>query len=208
MPLAWLTAFAFQEFASLERRCRRRRSYWTVITFDGSLSGGGATLQVGVGNLKDHEAAPIVAYWHDEWDTEDRKAVRAGLKDPADQAKFEAYTLLQSIIAWRPLLASTHGSLAIVGDALGVLHDVVKFRAREPILNEIIGEAALHLAPLRLDVRAAHVWTQRNKIFDVLSRMHVKASLPEQLQGATKSERVRVQHRFLGHSRRQHSETQ
>ena len=98
--------------------------------------------------------------------------------------------------------------MAIVGDALGVLHDVVKFRAREPILNEIIGEAALQLAPLGLDVRAAHVWTQRNKICDVLGRMREKASLPEQLQGATKSERVRVQHRFLGHSMRQHSETQ
>ena len=89
-----------------------------------------------------------------------------------------------------------------------MLHDVVKFRARGPILNESIGEAALHLAPLGLDVRAAHVWTPRNKICDVLSRMREKSILPVQLQGAAKTERVREQHRFLGRSMRQHSETQ
>ena len=38
-------------------------------------------------------------------------------------------------------------------------------------LNAMAADMALLLAPLSLDVRAAHVWTQRNCVCDALSRL-------------------------------------
>ena len=66
---------------------------------------------------------------------------------------------------------SSQGTLAVLGDALGVLYDVAKLRAKEPILNALAAEMALILAPIGMDIRAAHVWTQRNRICDTLSRL-------------------------------------
>ena len=63
------------------------------------------------------------------------------------------------------------GRIAILGDALGILYDVVKFRARDTVLNNIAGEIALILAPTGNDLRAAHLWTQRNVVCDGLSRL-------------------------------------
>ena len=80
-------------------------------------------------------------------------------------------TLLLSVATWRSLLAKTQGSITFVGDAMGVLLDALRMRAREPVLNAIIGELALQLAPLGADVRAAHVWSERNKTCDALSRL-------------------------------------
>ena len=45
------------------------------------------------------------------------------------------------------------------------------FKARDPVLNAIAGELAYLVAPLGLDIRAAHVWSERNEICDKLSRM-------------------------------------
>ena len=43
-PRQWLTASCDQNLRVLERHCRRTAVYTAVITFDGSLTGGGATL--------------------------------------------------------------------------------------------------------------------------------------------------------------------
>ena len=45
-PLRWFAALADETYGPLERRCRRRAKHSVLITFDGSLSGGGATLQL------------------------------------------------------------------------------------------------------------------------------------------------------------------
>ena len=45
LPITWLHAFSQQNLVSLERHCRFCAPYMTLITFDGSLTGGGATLQ-------------------------------------------------------------------------------------------------------------------------------------------------------------------
>ena len=63
------------------------------------------------------------------------------------------------------------GRRAILGDALGVLYVVVKFRARGSILNDIAGEIALLMAPKDQDLRAAHFWTQKNTICDYMGRL-------------------------------------
>ena len=122
-PRLWLTAFCAENLKVLERNCRRTAPYSTVITFDGSLTGGGATLQIGIRKRHEISFKPIMAYWADRWSDDDLKLINATPGDPAAQAKCEALTLLASIATWRPILLAAQGSLTIVGDAPGVLHD-------------------------------------------------------------------------------------
>ena len=76
-------------------------------------------------------------------------------------------------------MRSSNGSLAVIGDALGVLHDAQKFRAADPILNNVMAEIALLLAPMGRDVQAIHLWTQRNTTCDMLSRLTEQPTIPE-----------------------------
>ena len=169
--LLWISTLCGYSFKAVERRCRPRATYFSLITFDGSLTGGGATLQVGLTKLEEAESAPIVSYWHDRWSESEFQLLDVVPGDPGGQAKLEAYTLLGSLATWKSTLADSQGTLSVLGDALGVLYDVTKLRAKEPVLNAIAAEMALVLAPIGMDVRAAHVWTQRNRICDALSRL-------------------------------------
>ena len=54
----WLDAFAKEDCGPVERRCRRGTQHFMVITFDGSLTGGGATLRADVVNVKDAQPVP------------------------------------------------------------------------------------------------------------------------------------------------------
>ena len=177
----------------IERHCRPRPKYFSLITFDGSLTGGGATLQIGLHDLSEAEHRPIVAYWHGQWSDDELQMLQVTRGSPSGQARLEAYTLLVALTTWREVLATTQGTLAVLGDALGVLYDVMKLRARDSVLNSVAGEMALVLAPLGLDTRAAHLWTQRNCGCDALSRLLKGQSceLP-QLQAATEVSRGRV----------------
>ena len=111
------------------------------------------TGQIGIRNRREISVKPTVAYRADRWSCDDLKLINATLGDPAAQAKCEALTLLASIATWRPILLAAQGSLTIVGDALGVLHDALKLKAKEAILNGLMGEIALLLAPLGADIR-------------------------------------------------------
>ena len=91
--------------------------------------------------------------------------------DPMGQARWEAYTLLIAMKTWESVLRETQGQLAIRGDALGVLQDVLRMRARDKILNDVTGELALIVAPFGGDVRAAHLWSEQNTACDQLSRL-------------------------------------
>ena len=51
-------------------------------------------------------------------------------------------------------------------------------KARDPILNDITGENALVLAPQGGDIRAAHVWSEKNETCDMLSRLKPGAEIP------------------------------
>ena len=69
---------------------------------------------------------------------------------------------------------------------MGILHDVLKLRAREPKLNALAHPMAYILAPIGLDVRLAHVWTEHNTICDSLSRCTTATELAvPQLSEAT-----------------------
>ena len=65
----------------------------------------------------------------------------------------------------------TQGSLTFVGGAMGVLHDALRMKARETILNGVVGKLALQLGPLGAGVRAAHIWSERNITCVALSRL-------------------------------------
>ena len=71
MPLQWLAALADQNFGPLERRCRRRANHYILITVDGPLSGGAATLQAGIRQFSAAESSPYVAHWTTQWTYED-----------------------------------------------------------------------------------------------------------------------------------------
>ena len=107
--------------------------------------------------------------------------------------------MLIAINTWKKVLVEAQGRLAIRGDALGVLQDVVKMRARDPILNDITSEIALILAPQGGDLRAAHVWSEQNEICDQLSRLPPGA--PDRvrgLEGAKRFKPLRICGKLLG----------
>ena len=185
--LLWLVTLCKENMQPVWRRCRRRSTYFTLITFDGSLSGGGATLQVGLRDLSEATTSPIVSCWQYRWDPTDFALLQLRPGDPGGQARVEAYTLLLALCTWQPVLTESQGTLAILGDALGVLYDVMKLKAKDPVLNAVAAEMALVLAPLGMDVRVAHLWTQRNQVCDMLSRLNVDShQLPDALSRATK----------------------
>ena len=158
-----------------------------LVSFDGSLQGGGATLQIGVKSLDTAASIPILAYVRTQWLDSDLDLLGVERGDPAGQAKFEAYTLALALNTWQRLLQTAQGRLAIRGDALGILHDVLKLKAREPKLNALAHQMAYILAPVGLDVRLAHVWTEHKTVCDTLSRCTAASELDlPQLSEATR----------------------
>ena len=85
-------------------------------------------------------------------------------------------------IAIRLWINDLRGPLVVCGDAEGILADLVQFRAKSPMVNEIAKELALHLAPQGLTVAGIHIWGERNVLADELSRLAEP--------GATASRRV------------------
>ena len=90
--------------------------------------------------------------------------------NPMGQARLEAYPLLMALRTWKELLREAQGQLAIRGDALGALQDVLRMRARDKVVNDVTGELALIVAPFGGDIRTAHLWSEQNTVCDVLSR--------------------------------------
>ena len=56
----------------------------------------------------------------------------------------------------------TTGKVTTIGDAAGVIGDLVAMRARAKVVNNLVKEAALHLAPLGLELEGVHVWAEQN----------------------------------------------
>jgi hypothetical protein len=58
-----------------------------------------------------------------------------------------------------------------VGDAEGILFDLIQLRGKSRIINDIAKELALYLAPLGKDLHGMHIWGAQNKLADELSRL-------------------------------------
>ena len=170
-PVKWLRAIAGQEMKPVICHCRPPTNYFSLITFDASLTGAGATLQSGLRTIDEAASKPIVSYWHSIWSVQDLATVKVTKGEPSGQAALEAYALLISVATWAKVLEQAQGALHIRGDALGILQSMLRFKAKDPILNAIAGELAYLIAPIGFDLRAAHIWSERNVTCDYLSRL-------------------------------------
>ena len=121
-------------------------------------------LQAGLKSLEEAATQPIVAYWHKRWSDADFKLLKVRKGEPSGQAALEAFTLLISVATWSKVLSQA-----------------------------IAGELAHLVSPLGLDIRAAHVWSERNEICDQLSRMKdgEECTRPE-LQQAVRVKRLKT----------------
>ena len=197
-PLKWFKALAQAQFGPLARRCRDRAPYFTVIRFDGSLTGGGATLHCGVRDLKNITDNPPVTHWHGIWSDSELQQLQVKRGDPAGQARLEGLAMYLSFVLWRKIIAEAHGRLAVVGDALGVLHDALEFRAKDAVLNELMGDVALAIAPTGQSLQGAHVWSERNATCDALSRLAAGESPPSCLKGLPRTTRTATKFTIVG----------
>ena len=54
---------------------------------------------------------------------------------------------------------TTRGKVTVIGDAAGVIGDIIATRAKSPRNNCFIREAALHITPLGLELFGIHLWS-------------------------------------------------
>ena len=71
-------------------------------------------------------AHPVLAYMSIQWDDVDLRLMQVQGADLAGQARVEALALSISINTWTNILTQAQGRLAVRGDALGVLFDVMR----------------------------------------------------------------------------------
>ena len=124
------------------------------ITFDASLSGGGAFLEV----PNQDGSLSIHSYFGITWTRADHRRLRVASKGPGAQPRWEAFALYLSVVHWFPQLKYHLGQLVFRGDAQGVLQSIVYRRARDAHLNCIVAEISLWLSGTMHDVVAAHWW--------------------------------------------------
>ena len=105
------------------------------------------------------------------WDMEWGKLVEASPGDAAHQASWEALCLF---IAARLWVEDAPGPAFLVGDAEGILFDLIQMRGRSRIINDVAKELALYLAPFGKDLNGLHIWGAQNKVVDELSRLSEK----------------------------------
>ena len=84
---------------------------------------------------------------------------------PGRPSSFGGFDTPDSCLHLATVAGGLSRALTFIGDALGVLGDALRFQAREPILNGIMGERALQIASFGADLRAAHVWSERNSLW-------------------------------------------
>ena len=86
----------------------------------------------------------------------------------------------------------------MVGDALGVWHDALKFRAKDVVLNELLGDLAQAIAPTGHSLQAAHVGSERNATCDALSSMAAGETPPPCLKEIPRTTRTTTRSTIVG----------
>ena len=140
----------------------------------------------------------LLRIWARSWTLLDAEVLDVAKDDPAGQARWEAFALLVSFIAWGHIIATVRGNIAVVGDAQGVLHAYVKFKANDAKINEIMMELAVRIAPLGRDLGTFHLYSEMNAEADQLSRLSEGAQLPPRLTKVRRSQVSLGQWLFLG----------
>ena len=172
LPMRWFAEMA-KGGESVRSKCYliQQPKQKATLTFDASLTGGGAWLQIHGGPMN---------YMYCDWTDEDWAVLGVKAKDPKHQPEWEAFMCLVAITTWAHLFTDDVGKLSIRGDAQGVLQAAIKGRARMPKLNEIIAEMQLRFAHTKFDLAALHIWSEKNAICDALSRLSEGAAFPEE----------------------------
>ena len=116
------------------------------------------------------------AYLQLAWDERHEKLISGKIGSPGHQADWEALMVVIAVRTW--IDESSRGAVTIVGDASGVLGDVVAMRAKSETVNDLIKELALHIAPYGLEVQGLHIWSERNVLADTLSRVANGEKMP------------------------------
>ena len=88
--------------------------------------------------------------------------------------------------------------LRAAGDAQGVAQGLAALRARGPGVIRPAMEVAVRLAPAGLDLEASHIWSERNRLADRLSRLSEGAVLPSALAGTAAEQPVRPRWHIFG----------
>ena len=127
-------------------------------------------MQLNIVHWNERDHTPVLEHWARVWAAKDAEVVHATIGNPESQAVWEAYALLLTFRAWTHKLAVAPGNIFLCGDALGVLHDAIKMRARDKRVNSVIAEIALTIAPHGFELNALHVWSEWNGVCDEFNR--------------------------------------
>ena len=172
----WLLSLAEDNPGGLSRRvyAEDRGRWGPTIVCDASPWGGGALFWH---TRKEYESNADAAHFIQlRWSQGHEKLVNGTVGKPDFQAAWEALMLVLAIRTWTS--KDTRGKITIIGDASGVIGDIVAMRAKSPVINNFIKEAALHLAPLGLELFGIHIWSEKNDKADELSRVAEDGVLP------------------------------
>ena len=143
------------------------RDRWgPTIVADASPWGGGALFWESWADYAANTRAKN--YMEIQWNKEHEQLINGKTGVPDFQASWEALMYVIALKTW--IGPRTRGKVTIIGDASGVLHDLIKMKARSRTVNALVQEAAMHLAPLGLDLAGIHVWAELNTAADELSR--------------------------------------
>ena len=181
--LEWIRDFAAAGAGGITRKIRLadRGVAGPAIATDASPWGGGAVLYPSLAAYK--AGQPPTHYIEVAWTDMHERIVQGLIGLPDHQASWEALMLAIAIRTW--VSEATSGKVALVSDASGVLQDIVSWRARGKVVNNIVKQIALHLAPIGLELCGLHVWSERNKLTDALSRSAQEDSVPESFRAST-----------------------
>ena len=179
--LRWLLLFYSTEWVIKDRR----------IPFSGSPS---SHYRIhtdaspwGIGGVLTHEWHPI-AYFHDKIHQADLRRFHASAGESKFMPVWEALAILVAIHLWHKV-CTPDTTFELRVDSLGVVLAQDKRASRDPNLNAILRELALHEARVPgLTIRAAHTYGDANTWPDALSRLHEPGgsyAIPQAFWGAT-----------------------
>jgi hypothetical protein len=166
--LEWILALARGYECGIRRdhRCSDRRAKGIYLEFDASPWGGGGLVWDGQDAKK--RGDPPLAFWSHKWTRIHEVILGAKIGDPGSQTIWEAFALFLSVKMW--VTEDKLGPIIVVGDAEGVIYDIVQLRGRSPSINRVAKEVALLLAPQGRDLQGLHIWGERSTFADMLSR--------------------------------------
>ena len=181
--MSWLLTLADQNMNGLTRiiRVEHRDHYGVTIKSDASPWGGGALMWRTWAAYQADD--PADEYLQIPWNNLHERLVSGRTGVPDFQADWEALMFVISLKTWTD--TNIVGKVTVIGDAAGVISDLVAMKAKAKTINNLVKETALHLAPLGLELDGLHVWAEHNTHADELSRCLDEHTVPRWITTGT-----------------------